>query len=63
MPRSVFFLLEAYSLVTNSENLILMQCCGSGSGRIRIIWPDPDPLYETMKRIRVAHEKSTKIMR
>ena len=19
------------------------QCCGSGSGRIRIIWPDPDP--------------------
>ena len=27
---------------------------GSGSGRIRIIWPDPDPLQKTWIRIRVA---------
>ena len=32
----------------NTEN----QCCGSGSGRIRIIRQDPDPLHGTMKRIR-----------
>ena len=29
------------------------------TGRIRIIWQDPDPLHETMKRIRVAHKKHT----
>ena len=27
---------------------------GSGSGRIHIIWPDPDPLQKTLIRIRVA---------
>ena len=42
------------------------QCFGSGSGRIRIISPDLDPLQETLIRIRVAKKiviKSTKIIR
>ena len=30
------------------------QCFGSGSGRIRIIWSDPDPYQETSIWIRVA---------
>ena len=28
------------------------QCCESRSTRIDFIWEDPDPLQETMKRIR-----------
>ena len=34
--------------------LLKKQCFGSGSGWIRIIGPDPDPLHETLIRIRVA---------
>jgi len=34
------------------------QCFGPGSGWIRIIWPDPDPLQETLIWIRVAKNKS-----
>ena len=34
------------------------QCFGSGSrsGRIRIIWPDPDPYQETLIWIRVPKQ-------
>ena len=31
------------TLVLNSAGLKKYQCFGSGSGWIRIIWPDPDP--------------------
>ena len=38
------------------------QCSGSGSSWIHIFWPDqdpdPDPLQETLIRIRVAKNKS-----
>ena len=37
-----------------SKWLRLTQCFGYGSGWIRIIWPVPDPLQETLIRIRVA---------
>ena len=40
----------AYESFTNIN--ALKQCCGYGSGQIRIIRLDPDPLHETMKRIR-----------
>ena len=47
-----------------------MQCFGSGSGRIRIICPDPDQYQETLIWIRVTKKnrdklayKSTKIIK
>ena len=47
-----------YSIPYTLPNLHLhyYQCFGSGSGSgwIRIIWPDPDPLQETFIRIRVV---------
>ena len=39
----------------------LYQCFGSGSGWIRIIWPDPNPLQETLIRIRVAKKNRDKL--
>ena len=45
------------------QALTFDQCFGSGSVRIRIIWPDPDPFQTIRIRIRVApktyqnHEK------
>ena len=48
----------------------MYQCFGSVSGRIRIIWPDPDPYQETLIWIRVPKKnrdklayKSTKIIK
>ena len=40
-----------------------IQCFGSGSGWIRIIWPGPDPdqLQETLIWIRVAKNNSGKL--
>ena len=37
------------------------QCFGSGSGWIRIIWPDPDPLQETLIWIRVVKKNRDKL--
>ena len=34
--------------------MLRVQCFGSGSGWIRIIWPDPDPLQEEFIWIRVV---------
>ena len=42
-------------------SLIKNQCFGSGSGRIRIIRPDPDPLKETLIWIRVPKKSSDKL--
>ena len=42
----------------NSTFIIFVQCFGSGSGWIRTIWPDP--LQETLIRIRVAKENRDK---
>ena len=39
----------------------LKQCFGSGSGWIRIIWPDPDPLQEKLIWIRVAKKNRDKL--
>jgi hypothetical protein len=33
------------SLQLMNVNYSIDQCCGSGSARIRIIWPDPDPEF------------------
>ena len=37
-----------------SMDLSSKQCFGSGSGRIRIIWSDPDPYQEALMWIWVA---------
>ena len=37
------------ALDCNIRILLIMcyqQCCGSGSGRIQKIWPDPDPKFK-----------------
>ena len=53
-------------LLTNNGNVFITisfffgQCCVSESGRVRMSWLDPDPLHETMKRIRKALENKPK---
>ena len=53
-----------------SHRMRTFQCFGSESGRIRIIWPDPDPHQEALIWIRVPKKnrdklayKSTKIIK
>ena len=61
--RQIYYLTFLYDILS---------CFGSGSGRIRVIWPDldPDPLQESLIRILVSKKncdklplKSTKIIR
>ena len=57
---AIFVFLVLFPVFPRPFWITFFQCCGSGSGWIRIIWPDPDSLYETMKRIRYGSEKQIK---
>ena len=59
-----------FNLLGTNIKYYILQCFGSGSGWIRIIGPDPDPLQETLIWIRVPKKnrdklayKSTKIIK
>ena len=70
MVDLLFSMLDSYS-IKYVKYYCIIQCFGSGSGRIRIIGqdPDPDPYQETLIWIRVPKKnrdkhayKSTKII-
>ena len=46
--RIFLFLLKIIKNIYFWQHLSYTQCFGSGSGWICIIWPDPDPLQETL---------------
>ena len=50
--------LLGHSLYYAFDQKLYFSVYGSGSGWIRIIWPDPDPFQETLIGIRVANNKS-----
>ena len=45
----ILLFIYVYETITDTFH----QCFGSGSGRIRIIWPDPDPYQGTLIWIQV----------
>ena len=58
-----YFFLHIIAYVLCNAKMHIRQCFGSGSGRIRIIWPNPDPnpLLETWILIQVEKNDKKKI--
>ena len=59
--KKIYEVNKLFFLILNNFKIILAwdfpQCFGSGSGRIRIIWPDPDPYQEMLIWIRVPKKQ------